>query len=115
VLVSSFHVPLLALFRYTSQLETGLLFKSGHPRPLSRAWFAPLVRPHALHPEHLLVDQTSMARWRARGYAVNVWTVDVPDELRRLARLGVDAIITNDPAAARAALGGPPLADRSEP
>jgi glycerophosphoryl diester phosphodiesterase len=36
---------------------------------------------------------------------VAVWTVDVPAELRRLAAAGADALITNDPAAARAALG----------
>jgi glycerophosphoryl diester phosphodiesterase len=45
-----------------------------------------------------------MAGWRRAGYAVNVWTVDDADEVRRLARLGVDAIISNDPAAARAAM-----------
>jgi glycerophosphoryl diester phosphodiesterase len=33
-----------------------------------------------------------------------VGTVDDPAELRRMAALGVDGIITNDPASARAAL-----------
>jgi glycerophosphoryl diester phosphodiesterase len=43
-------------------------------------------------------------RWHRRGYAVSAWTVDDPERLRALAELGVDAIITNDAAAARAAL-----------
>ena len=40
----------------------------------------------------------------AKGIAVNVWTVDDPARIVELAAAGVDAIITNDPAAARAAL-----------
>ncbi len=38
------------------------------------------------------------------GVRVNVWTVDDPDEIRRLAAVGVDAIITNVPDVALAAL-----------
>ncbi|MCI1749667.1 MAG: hypothetical protein LKI24_17520 [Acidipropionibacterium sp.] len=34
-----------------------------------------------------------------------MWTIDEPDQIREAAALGVDAIITNDPAGARAALG----------
>jgi glycerophosphoryl diester phosphodiesterase len=45
-----------------------------------------------------------MHAWKQRGYQVNVWTVNEPDELRRLADLGVDGVITDDPAAARSAL-----------
>lgn len=39
------------------------------------------------------------------GLAVMVWTVDEPDEARRLAAAGVDALCTNDPAGLRAAVG----------
>jgi glycerophosphoryl diester phosphodiesterase len=35
---------------------------------------------------------------------VNVWTVNDPDELRRLADAGVDAVITDVPDVAREAL-----------
>lgn len=104
VLVSSFDAAVVALVRQTTPLRTGLLFHARQRRPLRRAWLAPILRPHALHPEKVLVDGAAMAGWRRAGYAVNVWTVDDPDEVRRLARLGVDAIISNDPAAARAAM-----------
>ena len=104
VLVSSFHPAAVALARRTTALSCGLLFHARQSRPLRGAWLAPLIRPHALHPDRVLVDAASISRWRARGYAINVWTVDAADELRRLAALGVDGIITNDPAAARAAL-----------
>jgi len=46
-----------------------------------------------------------MVQWAHRnGYQVNVWTVDDPQMARRLADWGVDGIITNRPAALRAAL-----------
>jgi glycerophosphoryl diester phosphodiesterase len=38
------------------------------------------------------------------GRRIDVWTVDDPDEMRALAAAGVDAIITNVPDVARAAL-----------
>ena len=104
VLVSSFDAAVVALVRRSTPLRTGLLFHARQRRPLRRAWLAPILRPHALHPEKVLVDGAAMASWRRAGYAVNVWTVDDADEVRRLARLGVDAIISNDPAAARAAM-----------
>jgi glycerophosphoryl diester phosphodiesterase len=43
---------------------------------------------------------------KARGLAVNVWTVNDPAEARDLAALGVDALITDAPGEVRAALGG---------
>jgi glycerophosphoryl diester phosphodiesterase len=49
------------------------------------------------HPHHSLVDEAYMTWARKRDYRVHVWTVDDPDEARRLARLGVHAIITNRP------------------
>jgi glycerophosphoryl diester phosphodiesterase len=75
------------------------LFAHDQARPYRQAWAAPLLRPTALHPERLLVDARAMARWRARGHAVNVWTVDDAAEVRLLGALGVDGIITNRPAA----------------
>jgi glycerophosphoryl diester phosphodiesterase len=104
-LVSSFDPLLLARFRLVAPtVATGLLFAADQSAPLRGAWAAPLVRPLALHPEAALVDGVAMARWRRRGYAVHAWTVDDPAELRCLAALGVDALITNRPAAARAVL-----------
>jgi hypothetical protein len=44
---------------------------------------------------------------RAAGGGLAVWTVDHPREARRLAALGVDALITNQPAAIRACLVAP--------
>ena len=85
-------------------MATGLLFGADQSRPLREAWAAPLVRPLALHPEAALVDAPALRRWRRGGYCIHTWTVDDPAELRALAALGVDAVITNRPAQARRAL-----------
>ncbi|HEX6386159.1 MAG TPA: glycerophosphodiester phosphodiesterase family protein [Anaerolineae bacterium] len=67
-----------------------------HDRPLSRfhTW---LARAEADHPHYSLVDTAYMERVRKQGYRVHVWTVDDPAEARRLAGLGVHAIVTNKP------------------
>lgn len=49
------------------------------------------------HPHYEMVNEKYMAWARKKGYLVNVWTVDDPAGAQRLARLGVNAIITNKP------------------
>jgi glycerophosphoryl diester phosphodiesterase len=66
-----------------------------------------LARPPALTGVHVERTQTSpeaVARWKARGLRVGVWTVNDPREAVDLARLGVDLLITDAPAALLAAL-----------
>ena len=48
-------------------------------------------------PRRVLVDAVPSRGWHARGLRVHVWTVDDPAELRCLAALGVDGVITNRP------------------
>jgi glycerophosphoryl diester phosphodiesterase len=104
-LVSCFNPVALAQLRAAApEVPAALLFHREQSFALRRAWARRLLRPAALHPEHVLVDAPRLARWRAEGYLVNTWTVDAPDELSRLAGLGIDGIIVNDPAAARRAL-----------
>ncbi|MBN2575355.1 MAG: glycerophosphodiester phosphodiesterase [Deltaproteobacteria bacterium] len=109
VLVSSFSPAALWLWRRRRpDVPCGLL--CARPRPSQRPWFPrrerllPLLRPFAVHPEDGLCGPEAVARWHERGYAVNVWTVDAAARLQALSAMGVDGIITNDPAGARAAL-----------
>lgn len=109
VLVSSFSPAAVWLWRrHHADVPCGLLFEK--PRPWHRPWpfrtdwLLPILGPAAVHPEHGLCTAETVLRWHRRGYAVNVWTVDDPVRLRGLSDMGVDAIITNDPAAAGAAL-----------
>lgn len=41
------------------------------------------------------VDERLVERMRARGYKVSTWTVDDPQEMRRVVDCGVDAVVTN--------------------
>lgn len=51
-----------------------------------------------------LVTRGSVAAAHAAGLAVHVWTIDTPDQMRRLLGCGVDGIVTNRPAVARAVI-----------
>jgi glycerophosphoryl diester phosphodiesterase len=109
VLVSSFSPVAVTLWRRKmSAVPCGLLFerpKPWHkPWPLRTNWLLPLVRPRAVHPDDVLCTPDAVRTWKRRGYAVNVWTVDAPQRIAELGALGVDGIITNDPAKARLAL-----------
>lgn len=58
----------------------------------------------ALHPDWRLVDRALVKRARALELQVRVWTVNDADEVRRLAKLGIDGLITDVPDVALAIL-----------
>ncbi len=107
VLVSSFDWRLAAAFRLAApEVPVGLLFERG----AGRRWAglaARLLGASAVHPERTLADPERVRRWVDRGLGVNVWTVDDPDDARRLAALGATALITNVPGRIAAALRTP--------
>ena len=103
VLVSSFDPAMLHLWKaLRPDVPTGQLFHKGqahlHPWLLTRLFWV-----DALHPEHVLVDRTRSRR------PIHTWTVNDPIEARRLARLGVNALITDEPGALLSGLGDEPL------
>jgi glycerophosphoryl diester phosphodiesterase len=105
VLVSSFHPWAVRLWmRRLPAVPAGLLFENESSLPLRRAWAATWLRPFALHPEYVLCTAERVAGWHRRGYMVNVWTVDDPAMLATCRRMGVDGVVTNNPAHSRAAL-----------
>jgi len=108
VVVSSFDWRLVVAFRLAApEVPVGLLFERERAWQ-ARLWLAlRLLGPSAVHPDRRLVTPGRARAWAARGLAVNVWTVDDPEEARRLAGLGAAALITNVPARIAAALRAP--------
>jgi len=101
-IVSSFDFRLVAAFREASpRVATGLLFEPAWHWPLRVALARWRLRPSAVHPDKALCTPARLAAWQAAGLAVNVWTVDAPVEVERLARAGAAALIANAPGAAR--------------
>jgi len=104
----------------TRQALPPVIFSSFHPYfvwwlarrlpELPRAWlvhkkqlllrYAPGLRQlgaNALHPEHALANRARVARLKDAHFLVNTWTVNEPARARELARIGVDAIISDVP------------------
>lgn len=55
----------------------------------------------AIHPYYRLISEPLVRDCHRSGIAVNVWTVDEPDDIRRMIEWGVDSVISNDAAAAQ--------------
>ena len=65
-----------------------------------------LVGACAVHPQSTLVTESAIAPWQRAYLPVNVWTVNDPDEARRLDALRVDCLISDEPGLILRAVGG---------
>jgi glycerophosphoryl diester phosphodiesterase len=98
VIVSSFSPSSLRrVHKLDPNIALGFLYAGRVPVYLLRClrWLG--VPYHALHPAFGSVDAAYVAKARQVGQQVNVWTVNVADDMRRMRDLGVDSIITNYP------------------
>lgn len=107
VILSSFNpLNLIKAKRQMKQIKLGLLTFPAFTGALLRGFVGRMFPYDALHPHYSDVNEKLVRRMHALGRKVNVWTVDAPDELRRLREIGVDAVICNNPKAAREILEG---------
>ena len=108
--MSSFHLPSIdRVHALDASIPTGYLAVLDPP-PLDTIAAAVAGGHRAVHPFFgVLADRaavTVVEEAHTLGIEVNTWTVNDAEEIRRLAAAGVDAIITDRPADARAALAG---------
>ena len=104
MLISSFRFETIAAIREgNDDVRTGFLFTMP---PLSPLRMKAMIHRTAasghvaLHPYHRGVTRTMVDMAHEVDLQVNTWTVDDPRRMRALARLGVDAVITNVPSVA---------------
>jgi glycerophosphoryl diester phosphodiesterase len=99
IIVSSFDLGAIDACRaHAPEIATGWL-TSG--QALAAAATIAVEHGHAwLNPDRvsaLHASEAEIADAQRRGLRVNVWTVDAPDEIMKLAAAGVDALITDVP------------------
>ncbi len=98
VIISSFNpLALIRIKALNPNLARGLIYSPDLPTYLRKAWLRLLAAPHALHPAHNLVDQAYMGWAKRIKKPVNTWTVDEPDEAKRLSAMEVNSITTDCP------------------
>lgn len=88
------------------EVACGLLYA---PPTAMSLLLRPFTPHEALHPHVSMVTSRFVRRAQRQGLRVVAWTVDEPAMAQQLAAWGVDAIITNAPAALRASLVLGPL------
>jgi glycerophosphoryl diester phosphodiesterase len=105
IVVSSFDPgAIVRIERLEPRIRTGVLYR--HEIPFDAAALVELYGADGLHMDRRHATPQIVRSLHAAGYYLGVYTANDPDELRRLAALGVDAIFTDDVVAARAALEG---------
>ena len=106
VLYSSFnHYSLLEIKKYAPDAKIGLLYGMG----LADPWvYANHLKAYAIHPHYRVVAvmPETVEMCHKHGVAVNVFTVDDPDDINLMLRCGVDAVITDKPDVAIACRDG---------
>jgi len=95
-IVSSFALGALrAVRRVAPRARLGVLWQQPILQPL---WAAVVeLEAIAVHPLWRLVNEELITAAHSRGLIVLTWTVNDPGEMRRLAALGVDGIISDFP------------------
>ena len=102
VIISSFRFNNLVYIKDRNPIVScGLLANRGLSGAFARNMLNHSVSVDALHPHNTDTNANLVRREHQCGREVRVWTVDDPDEITRLAGIGVDAIFTNNPQASR--------------
>lgn len=106
ILISSFNPVALRRFRMVLPcVPVGMLAVSG----IAGLWLWNFPRRwlvyDAVHPHLKDATQRFISQKQKAGLAVNVYTVNQQQDMKRLAQWGVDGIFTDDPLVARLALG----------
>ncbi|MBN1284783.1 MAG: glycerophosphodiester phosphodiesterase [Anaerolineae bacterium] len=107
VILSSFNPTCLRRVRKRApDLPIGHLTAGDLPIAMRQGWLLFGVKREAVHPHYEMVDERFVAAAHRKQRRVNVWTVNEPEDMKRMLELGVDAIITDVPDVFKAVLEG---------
>ncbi len=102
VMFSSFNpIALIRIRRILPEIPIGLLADTGNKGAWARSWIGTFLHYQSLNPDMVDVDRRLVEHTHRRGRSILVYTVDQPEDMRRLFQLGVDGIFTDDPLTAR--------------
>jgi glycerophosphoryl diester phosphodiesterase len=109
VIVQSFDRRILrAVYALDSSLSYGLLVAD--PRGVRRQIKGLGFTPDYFNPYLKLVGRHKVRKAHEMGLKVIVWTVNSEKDMLKMAKIGVDGVITDEPARAVEVLGAPPSA-----
>lgn len=95
ILLSSFrHASMVRAKALSEEIQTGLLFSCDI---YCIGSYASSCKADAINPDYTMLSEETVCDAKAHGLSINVWTVDDPGEILRMQRMGVDALITNEP------------------
>jgi len=98
ILFSSFNPrSVRTLWKIMPDVPRGILYAPDMPMPLRRVWLGPFVPHEFRHPQLAFITPDYVSKLRARGKRVNVWTVNAPADIARVAQAGVAGIIGDSP------------------
>lgn len=95
LLISSFDWNLLLETRdFLPEISIGVLTEA---HPLEAIPMAIELSAVSINPYYKDLDATIVAQIHAAGFKVYTWTVNAPEDLKNVKKLGVDAVFTNFP------------------
>jgi len=95
VLITSFYHPTVKRVKELDpKIKTGIIISS---RPVKPAQLVLNAKSDVLFPRYVYVDQEMVREVHKQKLAIYPWTIDDPDEMRPLIKMGVDGIVTNKP------------------
>ncbi len=96
VIISSFnHDYLLESKRFNSSIPTGAL--TPHDFPGDPLAMLKKFKAEAWHPGHRKLTQDIITAVRTAGFAINPYTVNEPEQMKRLLQWGVSGLVTDYP------------------
>lgn len=114
VLFSSFNpVSVARLNQLAPEIPRAILYDASMPIFLRNVWLGPLVPHQFRHPHFNMVTPKMVQDLLRKNLRVNAWTVNAPEEMRRLIDCGVNGLIGDSPQTMRDVLTEPATSNTS--